>query len=94
MQNNHVVTYTPVPDTRRALELIMRSKYIRLITPNGVRRISRREAVNAINDTTRCADCIGGVSWCEACRYIDNPLTVRGVRIYLVGTLHGAIIQP
>jgi hypothetical protein len=94
MQNNEVVTYTPIPETHIAMELIMQSRYIRLITPNGIRRVSRRVAMDAVNDTTRCADCIGGVSWCEACRYIDNPLTVRGTRIYLDGTLHGAIIQP
>jgi hypothetical protein len=94
MQNNEVVTYTPVSDTRRAMELIMQSKYIRLITPNGIRRVSRRVAMDAVNDTTRCADCIGGKSWCEACKYIDNLLTVRGASIYLDGTIHGAIIQP
>ena len=94
MRNNDVVTYTPVCDTHRAFEMIMRSKYIRLTTPNGTRRISRREAVNAINDATRCADCIGGTTWCEACRYIDIQLTVRGCVICLDGTMHGALIQP
>lgn len=76
-----------------AVELAHGSKYIRLITPNGTRRISRRDALHAITETTRCRDCQGTNSWCEACEYIDNPLRIHARRVYLDGIEHGAILD-
>ena len=76
-----------------AYDLVYGSKYIKLITPNGTRRISRREALHAITETTKCRDCQETNSWCEACKYIDNPLRIHARRVYLDGTEHGAILD-
>ena len=91
MQNNEVIEYAPVSDITRAREMVLTSNYMRLTTPNGVRRISRRDAWQAVCDCMRCADCIGSKSWCEACKYIDMALTVRGSNIYLDATMQAFI---
>ena len=77
----------------QALELVKQSPYIRLIDNNGVRRISRRVAIQAITETTRCIDCKDTGKWCDGCKYIDNPLSVFGWFIYLDGTMSGPIIH-
>ena len=81
------------PVKNYAIDLVLNSKYIRLITPNGTRRVSRRVALQAIIDTTKCRDCRDTDTWCEACRYIENPLRIDARRIYLDGTACGAILD-
>lgn len=77
----------------QAVELVRQSPYIRLIDSTGVRRVSRRVALQAIIDTTKCRDCRDTSTWCEACRYIENPLRIDARRIYLDGTACGAILD-
>lgn len=77
----------------RAIEMVNGAKYIQLKDSTGVRRISRRDALHAIAETTRCNDCKDTGKWCDACAYIDNPLTIRAWFIYLDGTLSGPILH-
>lgn len=76
-----------------AVELVRQSPYIRLIDCNGVRRVSRRVALQAIAETTRCMDCKDTGKWCDACKCIENPLSVFGWFIYLDGTMSGPILH-
>jgi hypothetical protein len=69
----------------RAITLINGSRYIRLITPNGVSRISRAIAIQSVYDTVRCADCIGGREMCAACMQHDTRLEIQGHFIHLDG---------
>lgn len=77
----------------QAIELVRQSPYIRLIDSNGIRRVSRRVALQAIEETTRCKDCKDTGKWCDACKCVDNPLSVFGWFIYLDGTMSGPILH-
>ena len=71
----------------QAIELVRQSPYIRLIDSNGIRRVSRRVALQAIEETTRCKDCK------DTGKCVDNPLSVFGWFIYLDGTMSGPILH-
>jgi hypothetical protein len=69
----------------RAIDLIKGSRYIRLITPNGITRISHKVAISAVYDTARCLDCIGTEFTCSDCIGRDSRLEIRGRSIHLDG---------
>lgn len=69
----------------RAIDLINESRYIRLITPNGVSRVSRAIAIQSVYDTVRCADCIGGCTMCPDCMQHDSRIEIQGYCIHLDG---------
>jgi hypothetical protein len=77
----------------RAIELIKGSRYIRLITPNGISRISHKIAISAVYDTARCLDCMGSELTCSDCIGRDSTLEIQGHFIHLNGYGRPGIIH-
>ncbi len=68
-----------------ALECVRTRKYIYITLPHSHGRISRKAAINAILDTTRCKDCIGGFTRCAECDQVESKIRIDGSNIYLEG---------